>query len=123
MRQPEIQAEAHRHQHQGERQAHGDRRRLQCRERVGAAAEQQGTGDDPSITTQKMRCTTGASTLPPAVIASITSEPESDEVMKNTSTRMMPTAEVRVASGRFSSIWNIASSTLSSPPASAPTPF
>ncbi len=34
---------------------------------------------------------TGASTLPPAVIVSITSEPESDEVTKNTITSTMPT--------------------------------
>ena len=37
----------------------------------------------PSNTHQNTRCGTGASTLPPAVIVSITSDPESDEVMKN----------------------------------------
>ncbi len=48
----------------------------------------------PSKMHQNTRCGTGASTLPPAVIVSITSEPESDEVTKNTITRMMPTKEV-----------------------------
>ncbi len=34
----------------------------------------------PSVTAQKIRCLTGGSRLPPAVIISITSEPESDKV-------------------------------------------
>src|SRR5690625_6149128 len=40
----------------------------------------------PSITAQNTRWGTGESVLPPAVMLSMTSEPESDEVMKNTST-------------------------------------
>ena len=36
----------------------------------------------PSIEAQNIRCCSGASNLPPAVILSMTSEPESDEVMK-----------------------------------------
>ena len=51
----------------------------------------------PSKMHQNTRCGTGASTLPPAVIVSITSEPESDEVTKNTTTSTMPMNEVIVA--------------------------
>jgi hypothetical protein len=64
----------------------------------------------PSKTHQNTRCGTGASTLPPAVIVSITSEPESDEVTKNTITRTMPMKEVIEASGSSSSISNSFSS-------------
>jgi actin-related protein len=53
---------------------------------------------------QNTRCGTGASTLPPAVIVSITSEPESDEVTKNTITRTMAMNEVICCSGSASSI-------------------
>jgi hypothetical protein len=77
----------------------------------------------PSITAQNTRCGVGASTLPPAVMLSITSEPESDEVMKNTSTSTIARNEVMPAIGKFSSIWNIASETSLIPPASAPTLF
>ena len=48
------------------------------------------TATSPSKIAQKTRWGMGASTLPPAVMVSITSEPESDEVTKNTITRMMP---------------------------------
>ena len=58
----------------------------------------------PSKVHQKTRCGTGASILPPAVIVSITSEPESDEVTKNTITRMMPIVEVIAVSGSPCSI-------------------
>ena len=64
----------------------------------------------PSKVAQNTRCATGASTLPPAVIVSITSEPESDEVTKNTSTSTMPISEVMPASGSGSSILNSDSS-------------
>src|SRR6056297_201278 len=64
----------------------------------------------PSKMHQNTRCETGASTLPPAVIVSITSEPESDEVTKNTITRTMPITEVMVANGKAASIWNSFSS-------------
>ncbi len=39
----------------------------------------------PSAEAQKMRWGTGASSLPPAMMLSITREPESDEVIKKTS--------------------------------------
>ena len=66
----------------------------------------------PSKVHQKIRCGSGASTLPPAVIVSITSEPESDDVTKKTMTRMMPSVEVIAASGRLSSMANRLSSGL-----------
>ncbi len=64
----------------------------------------------PSKIAQNTRCGTGASTLPPAVMVSITSEPESDEVTKNTTTRMIPMNEVIEASGNSASISNSLSS-------------
>jgi hypothetical protein len=48
----------------------------------------------PSKMHQKIRWITGASVLPPAVMVSITSEPESDEVTKKTITSVMPMNEV-----------------------------
>src|SRR6056297_1163506 len=60
----------------------------------------------PSKTHQNTRWLTGASTLPPAVIVSITSEPESEEVTKNTITRITARVEVIAASGRSDSIAN-----------------
>ncbi len=63
------------------------------------AAQQERDRDQPLDDAQKMRCATGASILPPAVIVSITSEPESDEVTKNTITSTMPMNEVIAASG------------------------
>src|SRR5690606_21941510 len=68
----------------------------------------------PSNTAQNTRCAIGASTLPPAVMVSITSDPESDEVQKKTITRMIPTIEVTVCSGRCDSIANSLSSTAAS---------
>ncbi len=53
----------------------------------------------PSNVAQKTRCATGASTLPPAVIVSITSDPESDEVTKNTMTSTMDSSEAMKVSG------------------------
>ena len=64
----------------------------------------------PSNVHQKMRWTIGASSLPPAVIVSITSDPESEEVTKKTITKTMPMHEVTLASGKASSIMNRASS-------------
>jgi hypothetical protein len=58
----------------------------------------------PSKLHQKMRWTTGASVLPPAVIVSMTSEPESDEVTKKTITSVMPMNDVIAVSGRVSSM-------------------
>ena len=58
----------------------------------------------PSKQAQNTRCGTGASILPPAVIVSITSEPESDEVTKNTITSTMAMNEVICCSGSASSM-------------------
>ena len=44
----------------------------------------------PSIKAQKIRCPTGASNFPPEVILSITKEPLSEEVTKNTETINIP---------------------------------
>jgi len=60
----------------------------------------------PSNEHQKMRCATGASTLPPAVMVSMTSDPESEEVTKNTSTRMMPTIDSKPLNGKSFTISN-----------------
>ena len=64
----------------------------------------------PSMLAQKIRCGVGALTLPPAVMVSITSEPESDEVIKNTTTRTMPISEVMLVSGISPSMLNSFSS-------------
>src|SRR6056297_4083161 len=77
----------------------------------------------PSKMHQNTRCETGASTLPPAVIVSITSEPESDEVMKNTITSTMPTKEVISVSGSSPSITNNFSSSAASRTPSKPEPM
>src|SRR5690625_1667652 len=76
----------------------------------------------PSITAQNTRWGTGESVLPPAVMLSMTSEPEADEVMKNTSTSSTPRMGHIEASGRSVSIWNSASSDLSTASTSSPTP-
>ena len=60
----------------------------------------------PSNAHQKTRWTTGASSLPPAVIVSMTSEPESEEVTKKTTTSTTPTTDVIPANGSTSSIRN-----------------
>ena len=49
-------------------------------------------------------CDTGALTLPPAVIVSITKLPESDDVTKKTITSTIPSVEVIAERGRLSSI-------------------
>ncbi len=54
----------------------------------------------PSMTHQKMRWAVEVSVSPPAAMVSTTSEPESDEVMKNTATRMTASVEVTAGSGR-----------------------
>ncbi len=58
----------------------------------------------PSMNAQNTRCALGASTLPPAVMVSITSEPESEDVTKNTITSTMPTKDVIWVSGSSLSI-------------------
>src|SRR3989338_1205152 len=68
----------------------------------------------PSIITQNTRCGTGALTLPPAVMVSITSEPESDEVTKNTITSTMPINELSSANGSSASMANSFSSSAAS---------
>jgi hypothetical protein len=64
----------------------------------------------PSKIAQNTRCATGASTWPPAVMVSITSEPESEEVTKNTITSTIARNEVRPASAMLSSMLNSFSS-------------
>ena len=51
----------------------------------------------PSNTAQKIRCFTGGFVLPPAVMMSITSEPESDEVIKKVKTTRTASPEVMLA--------------------------
>ncbi len=58
----------------------------------------------PSNAHQNTRWTTGASSLPPAVMVSTTSEPESDDVTKKITTSTMATADVRPARGSASSM-------------------
>ena len=53
----------------------------------------------PSIKAHKMRCPTGASSFPPAVMLSITNEPLSDEVTKKTATIKIPKKLVRALKG------------------------
>src|SRR5690554_3766355 len=60
----------------------------------------------PSKVHQNTRWGLGELTLPPAEMVSITSEPESDEVTKNTTTSTIPIKEVICASGRASSMVN-----------------
>src|SRR5690606_25743363 len=60
----------------------------------------------PSSTAQNTRCDTGALILPPAVMVSITSEPESDEVMKNIMTSTTPRKEEMEANGYWPSMVN-----------------
>ena len=64
----------------------------------------------PSNAHQNTRCTTGASSLPPAVMVSTTSEPESDEVTKKITTSTMAMHDVRPASGSAPSMANSESS-------------
>ena len=60
----------------------------------------------PSKQAQNTRCGTGASTLPPAVMVSMTNEPESDEVTKNTMTKTMAITEVMLLQGSSFNIAN-----------------
>lgn len=53
----------------------------------------------PSMIAQNTRCGLGASTLPPAVIESMTNEPESDEVTKKMITSTIAMNEVICDSG------------------------
>lgn len=94
--------DAHAEQHQRERYARGDGGSLQGQRLPPASRSTIATS--PSKIAQNTRCGTGASTLPPAVIVSITSEPELDEVTKNTTTRTMPMNDEIAASGRPSSM-------------------
>ena len=78
----------------------------------------------PSTDAQNIRCGTGASILPPAVIESITNEPESDDVMKNTNTNKIAINDKILDKGNSSSIWNIAKGTSVKPLVpNAPTPL
>src|SRR6056297_1774160 len=77
----------------------------------------------PSKVHQNTRCGTGASTLPPAVMVSITSEPESEEVTKNTTTSTMPTKEVISVSGSSPSMAKSFSSRAASCTPSKPVPM
>ena len=72
---------------------------------------------------QNTRWGTGASSLPPAVMESITSDPESEEVMKNTSTSTIARKEVIAVSGSSASIWNSAREESPTPLASSPMPL
>ena len=53
----------------------------------------------PSVRAHKILCPTGASSFPPEVILSITNEPLSDEVTKNTDTIKIPIKLVRLLRG------------------------
>ena len=64
----------------------------------------------PASRHQNTRCCTGASILPPAVMVSITSEPESAEVTKKIVISPTLTAETKPVTGSGSSILNKASS-------------
>ena len=64
----------------------------------------------PASTHQNIRCTTGASILPPAVMMSITSDPESAEVTKKIAIRQTLIPDTMFVNGRPSSILNRASS-------------
>ena len=57
---------------------------------------------NPSALHQKTRCTAGASNLPPAVIVSTTSEPESEEVTKKMISRTILTNEASCVNGSCS---------------------
>src|SRR5690554_4376386 len=67
----------------------------------------------PSRMAQKIRWEVGAFTLPPEVMLSITNEPESDEVIKNTSTSTMAMRDVSSVSGRPLSMIKSSSTVLS----------
>ncbi len=53
----------------------------------------------PSVRAQNTRCATGGSRFPPAVMMSITNEPESEDVTKKTNTRTILSIDVIVAKG------------------------
>ena len=59
----------------------------------------------------------------PAVMESITREPESDEVTKKIRTSAIAIKEMMPVHGRCASIWNIASDASLTPLASSPTPL
>src|SRR6056297_1859722 len=56
----------------------------------------------PSLNAQNTRCQTGGLSWPPEVSVSITSEPESDDVTKKVTTRMVATSEDTEANGKYS---------------------
>ena len=62
----------------------------------------------PSKTHQNTRWAIGVSSLPPAVMVSMTSDPESEEVTKNTTTNTRPMNDAVCASGSVSSMANYA---------------
>jgi beta-ketodecanoyl-[acyl-carrier-protein] synthase len=86
--QPLEDGKAGQQQHDGERKARSRPPSPEARPVRRRAAGR--SPPAPSKVHQNTRCGTGASTLPPAVIVSITSEPESDEVTKNTITSTIP---------------------------------
>jgi len=53
----------------------------------------------PSVRAHKIRCPTGASNFPPAVMLSITNEPLFEDVTKNTATMKMPRKLVKAGNG------------------------
>ncbi|CRZ91462.1 Uncharacterised protein [Vibrio cholerae] len=69
------------------------------------------TATAPSSTAQNTRCNTGESNLPPEVILSMTSEPESDDVIKNTKTNTTAITDSTLPKTSESNIWNMASET------------
>src|SRR5690554_836554 len=60
----------------------------------------------PSKVHQNTRCGVGALTFPPAAMVSITKEPESDDVIKNTTTKRKAMNDVICANGSASNMVN-----------------
>jgi hypothetical protein len=60
----------------------------------------------PPSAHQKTRCSTGVSVLPPDAMVSMTSEPESAEVMKKMHTSTTASVDVTAGQGRYWKNWN-----------------
>ena len=88
--------------------------KVKCRPTVMVAARR-APAMTPSVLAQKLRCGTSGSSLPPDVMLSITSEPESDDVMKKISTGAMAKHDVMPDKGRVSSISTISTAMMNSP--------
>jgi hypothetical protein len=88
------------HAEQNERKQHASGQCC-CLQRRKSPASKSTIATKPSKIAQNTRCGTGASTLPPAVIVSMTKGPESEDVTKETTTRTMPRKDVIAASGRL----------------------